>query len=49
MKDKIYLVFDKTYQSLKIRNLLIKKVQITTLKKSNVIIVLGEMGLCFKL
>lgn len=44
MKDKIYLVFDKTYQSLKIRNLLIKKVQITTLKKSNVIIVLGGDG-----
>jgi NAD+ kinase len=44
MKDKIYLVFDKTYQSLKIKNLLIKKVQITTLKKSNVIIVLGGDG-----
>ena len=44
MKDKIYLVFDKTHHSLKIKNLLIKKIQITTLKKSNVIIVLGGDG-----
>ena len=44
MKDKIYLVFDKTKHSLKIKNFLIKKFQITTLKKSNVIIVLGGDG-----
>ena len=44
MKDKIYLVFDKTKNSLKIKSLLIKKIQITTLKKSNVIIVIGGDG-----
>jgi NAD+ kinase len=44
MKDKIHLVFDKTKNSLKIKSLLIKKIQITTLKKSNVIIVIGGDG-----
>ena len=44
MKDKIFLIFDKTYYSLKIRNILIKKVETTSLKKSNVIIVLGGDG-----
>jgi len=44
MKDKIYLVFDKTKNSLKIRSFLSKKIQITTLKKSNIIIVLGGDG-----
>tara|TARA_B110001452_G_scaffold207155_1_gene177326 strand:+ start:32 stop:811 length:780 start_codon:yes stop_codon:yes gene_type:complete len=44
MKDKIYLVFDKTKDSLKIKSVLIKKVNITTLKKSNIIIVLGGDG-----
>ena len=44
MKDKIYLVFDKTKNSLMIKSLLIKKIQITTLKKSNVIIVIGGDG-----
>ena len=44
MKNKIYLVFDKTKNSLAIKNLLIKKIQTTTLKKSNVIIVLGGDG-----
>jgi len=44
MKDKIYLVFDKTKNSLRIKNLLIKKIQTTTLKKSNIIIVLGGDG-----
>ena len=44
MKNKIYLVFDKTKNSLAIRNLLIKKIQTTTLKKSNIIIVLGGDG-----
>ena len=44
MKDKIYLIFDKTKNSLKIKSFLIKKIQTTTLKKSNVIIVLGGDG-----
>ena len=44
MKDKIYLVFDKTKPSLKIKSLLIKKVNITTLKKANMIIVVGGDG-----
>ena len=44
MKDKIYLVFDKTKSSLKIKNFLIKKFETTTLKKSNIIIVLGGDG-----
>ena len=44
MRDKIYLVFDKTKASLKIKSILIKKVNITSLKKSNIIIVLGGDG-----
>jgi len=44
MKDKIYLVFDKTKNSLKIKKFLNKKIQTTTLKKSNIIIVLGGDG-----
>ena len=44
MKDKIYLVFDKTKNSLKIKALLNKKIKTTTLKKSNIIIVLGGDG-----
>ena len=44
MKDMIYLVFDKTKNSLKIKSLLKKKIQITSLKKSNIIIVLGGDG-----
>jgi NAD+ kinase len=44
MKDKIYLVFDKTKNSLKIKSFLSKKIQTTTLKKSNIIIVLGGDG-----
>mgnify|MGYP001209959464 CR=1 FL=1 len=44
MRDKIYLAFDKTKNSLKIKNFLIKKIQTTTLKKSNIIIVLGGDG-----
>ena len=44
MRDKIYLVFDKTKSSLKIRSILIKKINITTLSKSNIIIVLGGDG-----
>jgi NAD+ kinase len=44
MRDKVYLVFDKTKNSLKIKSFLTKKIQITTLKKSNIIIVLGGDG-----
>ena len=44
MKDKIYLVFDKTKNSLKIKKFLIKKIHTTTLKKSKIIIVLGGDG-----
>ena len=44
MKDKIYLVFDKTKSSLKIKTFLTKKIKTTTLKKSNIIIVLGGDG-----
>ena len=44
MKDKIYLVFDKTKPSLKIKSLLIKKINITTLNKANMIIVVGGDG-----
>ena len=44
MNYKAYLVFDKTKSSLKIKSLLDKKIQITSLKKSNLIIVLGGDG-----
>ena len=44
MRNKIYLVFDKTKTSLKIKSFLIKKINITTLRKSNIIIVLGGDG-----
>ena len=44
MKDKIHLVFDKTKASLRIKACLIKKANITTLKKSNMIIVVGGDG-----
>ena len=44
MKDKVYLVFGRTKASLKIKSILIKKVNITSLSKSNIIIVLGGDG-----
>ena len=44
MKDKVYLVFDKTKSSLKIRSSIIKKIKIVSLKKANIIIVLGGDG-----
>ena len=44
MRDKLYLVFDKTKASLKIKSILIKNVKFTSLIKSNIIIVLGGDG-----
>ena len=44
MRNKVYLVFDKTKASLKIKSILIKKIKITSLIKSNIIIVLGGDG-----
>jgi len=44
LKNKIYLVSDKTKISLKIKSQLIKKIEIVSLKKSNTIIVLGGDG-----
>ena len=44
MRNKIHLVFDKTKNSLKIKTHLNRKIQTTTLKKANVIIVLGGDG-----
>ena len=44
MTYKVYLVIDKTKQSLKIKNTLEKKINLTTLKKSDIIIVLGGDG-----
>ena len=44
MRDKAYLVFDNTKASLKIKSILIRKVNVTSLKKSNIIIVLGGDG-----
>ena len=36
MKNKIFLVFDKTKKSIKIKSFLAKKIQTTSLKKSNI-------------
>ena len=44
MRDKVHLIFDKTRASLKIKASLIKKVKLTSLIKSNIIIVLGGDG-----
>ena len=44
MKNKFYIVFDKTKSSLKIKSLIVKKIQSVSLKKSNTIIVLGGDG-----
>ena len=43
--DKIYLVFDKTKESLKIKSFLEKKLKISSLIKSTTIIVLGGDGI----
>ena len=44
MSDNAYLVYDKTKSSLKIKSILSKKIDTTTLSKSNIIIVLGGDG-----
>ena len=44
MKDKVHLIFDKNKSSLKMKSFLIKKIQITSLKNANTIIVLGGDG-----
>ena len=44
MTDSFYLIFDKTKSSIKIKSFLIKKIKIASLKKSNIIIVLGGDG-----
>ena len=44
MRDKVYLIFDTTKASLKIKSIIIKKIITTTLRKSNIIIVLGGDG-----
>ena len=44
MNDSFHLIFDKTKSSLKIRSFLLKKIETVSLKKSNIIIVLGGDG-----
>jgi len=44
MRDKVYLVFDRTKSSLKIKSSLIKNINITSLRKANIIVVLGGDG-----
>jgi NAD+ kinase len=44
MKKKVFLVFDNTKNSLKIKSQILKKIEITSIKKSNVIMVLGGDG-----
>jgi NAD+ kinase len=44
MKDKIYLISDKNKSSKNIKSFLTRKIQTTTLKNSNIIIVLGGDG-----
>ena len=44
MNNNFYLVFDKTKSSLRIKSILLKKIKTVSLKKSNIIIVLGGDG-----
>ena len=44
MNNKVYLVYDKTKSSLKIKSSLLKKIEVVSLKKANIIIVLGGDG-----
>ena len=48
MKKNFHLVFDKTKASLKIKSFLNKKIKTTTLKKSDIVIVLGGDGFMLK-
>ena len=44
MKNKFYLAFDKTKNSIRIKSLILNKIEVTSLRKSNIIIVLGGDG-----
>ena len=44
MKNKVFIVFDKTKSSISLKSKLIKKIDLVSLKKSNIIIVLGGDG-----
>ena len=48
MIDSAHLIFDKTKNSFKIRSFLLKKIQLDSLRKSNIIIVLGGDGFMLK-
>ena len=48
MLNKVYLVFDKTKNSLKIKSIILKKIKTVSLKKSDTIIVLGGDGFMLK-
>ena len=47
-KNNYSLVFDENSKSLKIRNMLLKKINITPISKSDLIIVLGGDGFMLK-
>ena len=44
MKDKPYIVYDKTKSSLKIKSFIVKRIKTVSLQKSNIIIVIGGDG-----
>ena len=48
MIDNAHLIFDKTKNSFTIRSFLLKKIQLDSLRKSNIIIVLGGDGFMLK-
>jgi NAD+ kinase len=48
MIDSAHLIFDKTKNSFTIRSFLLKKIQLVSLRKSNIIIVLGGDGFMLK-
>jgi len=48
MIDNAHLIFDKTKNSFTIRSFLLKKIQLVSLRKSNIIIVLGGDGFMLK-
>jgi len=49
MLDKPYLLIDKTKISLKIKSIIVKKIKTTSLKRSNIIIVVGGDGFMLKI